>query len=487
MQSFFWTLLGVAALIAGVWAWRTALRERRRRAFLARHYPDRLEKRRYAHKLLIISSTLKSKETGLPVKQRMLYAPGLAPALLAGLTPSDWDVELCYETIEDVPLDTDADLVAVTAMGYALWHAFDFMDEFRRRGKTVICGGPMASLVPDEALKHADAVCIGEAESQWQTILRDYENGVLKPRYESNLDQACEGLPVPRYDLIAEKRVGPIVAVLVGRGCPHSCEYCSIFAVYKNRYKRRTVDEVVRDVEAAKGLGFREILMVDDNIGADFRTAKQLFEALIPLGIRWVGQCALTILRRPDLLELARQSGCSTLSFGFETVNTASLHAHDKTFVKAEDYDEMLATLAKAGINVSSEMILGMDGDTQETFEATIDFVMRNKITLPRFYVLTPIPGTPLFERMRREGKILTYDYNEYNGATCVYQPKRLTPDQVEDGYWRVYNEVFKLSNILKRCFTSRIRTNVAFVLFLLGVNLAYRSQVRKRICPGLV
>lgn len=481
-------LLILAPIAAALlWLGRRWLREYRRRRFLARYHPNRLDTRPRKHKVLIIASTLKSKVSGLPVKQWMLYAPGLGPGVLAALTPDDWEVELCYETIENIPYDTDADVVAVTAMGYALWHAFEFMDEFRRRGKTVVAGGPMVSLTPDEALEHADAVCVGPGEAVWVQILRDFEQGALQKKYVADRALPWPELPVPRYDLIANKRVGPMIAVLVGRGCPHSCEYCSIAAYFDGRYERRPIPEVVRDIEAARGLGFEEFLLVDDNLGGEPKTAQELFEALLPLGIRWVGQCALTILKRPELLDLARRSGCSTLSFGFESVHTPSLDAHGKKFVKAEEYDEMLTQLAAAGINVSSEMMLGMEGDSQETFDATIDFVLRNQITLPRFYMLTPIPGTPLFERWKREGRILTYDFNEYNGATCVFQPGNLTPSELEEGFWKVYNEVFSLPNIFKRCFTRRIRTNWRFVLFLLGVNLAYRSQVTRRICPGLV
>ncbi len=479
--SLFATLAVLIALLAAT------RREARRREFLRRYHPGRLDPRRRARKVLLIASTITRKETGEAVKQPMLHVPGLALPLLAALTPDDWDVELCYETIDRVDYDTDADLVAVTAMGYALWHAFEVMDEFRRRGKTVIVGGPMASLVPEEAARHADAVCIGEAETVWERILRDFEAGRLEPIYRSDMGRPLDGLPVPRYDLVAAKRVGDIIPVQVGRGCPHSCDYCSIYALYDRVYKRRTLDEVVRDIEAAKLLGFRDMLLVDDNIGADFKTAKALFEALKPLRITWVGQCALTILRRPDLLALARESGCTTLSFGLETVNTASLQAHDKTFVAAEDYDGMLANLAAAGINVSTEMILGMDGDTRETFDATVAFILRNRVTLPRFYVLTPIPGTPMFEKWKAEGRIATYDYREYNGATVVFRPTGMTPEELQEGFWQVYREVFSIRNILRRCFTDRIRTSWRFVLLLLFVNFQYRSQVVRRLCPGLV
>jgi radical SAM superfamily enzyme YgiQ (UPF0313 family) len=476
----------------GILAWAVFLFFRlrlrwRQREFLRRYHPTRLEGRKYAHKALLISSTITRKETGEPIKQAMLHIPGLAIPLLAALTPDDWDVELCFETIDEVPYDTDADVVAVTAMGYALWHAFDVADEFRRRGKTVLMGGPMVSLVPEEALEHADAICVGEGEVPWPEMLRDFERGELKRRYDSDMKMALAGLPVPRYDLVIEKSVGDIIPIQVGRGCPHACDYCSIYAVYDRKYKRRTISEVVRDIEAAKLLGFKDMLLVDDNIGADFKTARELFEALIPLEITWVGQCALTILRRPDLLHLARRSGCTTLSFGFETVNTESLKSHDKNFVVAEDYDEMLTNLAGAGINVSAEMILGMDGDTSDTFENTIDFVLRNQITLPRFYILTPIPGTPMYLKWRDEGRITTYDYSQYNGATVVYAPTGMSPAELQEGYWKVYTEVFSVRNIFRRCFTDRIHTSWRMILLLLYVNFQYRSQVMRRICPGLV
>lgn len=467
-------------------AWKARVRARNRR-FLATYHPQRLEDRPYRYKVLIISSTIARKENGESIRQYLLHIPGLALPLLAALTPDDWDVEICYETVEEIPYDTDANLVAVTAMGYGLWHGFEVCDEFRRRGKTVIVGGPMASLEPEESLKHADSVAIGEGETLWEPILRDFEKGELKERYESSMKLPLAGLPVPRYDLVAEKPVGDIIPIQVGRGCPHACDYCSIYAAYDRTYKRRTIAEVVRDIEAAKSLGFRNMLLVDDNVGADFRTAKELFEALIPLDITWVGQCSLTILRRPDLLRLARESGCTTLSFGFESVSTSSLEAHDKGWVKAEDYDEMLQNLADAGINVSSEMILGLDGDGPDTFDRTIDFVVRNKITLPRFYILTPVPGTEMFQRWKDEGRITSYDYGNYNGATVVYKPSHLTPEELEAGYWKVYDEVFSIRNIFYRVFTDRIRTDWLFVLQLLYANFQYRSQVTRRICPGLL
>jgi radical SAM superfamily enzyme YgiQ (UPF0313 family) len=479
-------LVLITLVLGSILAWKARIRWLNRR-YLARYYPQRLEMRDYPYKVLIISSTIARKENGESIRQHLLHIPGLALPLLAALTPDNWDVEVCYETVEDIPYDSDADVIAVTAMGYGLWHGFEVCDEFRRRGKTVILGGPMVSLEPEESLTHADAVAIGEGETLWARMLQDYERGELQPRYESSMKLPLEGLPVPRYDLVAEKPVGDIIPIQVGRGCPHACDFCSIYAAYDRTYKRRTIAEVVRDIEAAKSLGFRNMLLVDDNVGADFRTAKELFEALIPLNITWVGQCSLTILRRPDLLKLARESGCTTISFGFESVSTASLEAHDKGWVQAEDYDEMLQNLADAGINVSSEMILGLDGDGPDTFERTIDFVVRNKITLPRFYILTPVPGTEMFRRWKKEGRLTSLDYGQYNGATVVYQPTHLTPEELQAGYWKVYDEVFSIRNIFYRCFTDRIRTDWLLMIQLLYANFMYRSQVTRRICPGLL
>lgn len=445
-------------------------------------------------KVLILSSTILRSDGGL-LKQGRLWLPALNVALLAALTPPDWEPEILYETVEDVPWETDADVVAISGMGVGLWRGLQIADEFRRRGKTVIVGGPMASLVPELVQERCDAVCVGDAETLWEPLLRDFEEGSLKPSYTNlprlrALGEGCvhslPGIPMPRYDLMVEKPIGFWLPVLVGRGCPHRCEFCSIQTHYAGRYLRRPVDDVVRDAEAVRSLGIRRVLLIDDNLGADPAYALELFDRLKGLGIRWMGQCALTVARRPDLVRAMAESGCTTISCGLESVNQESLEGVGKRFARVEEYEKLLGVLRRHGIDVSSEMILGLDGDGPDVFARTAEFVLRNRIRAPRFYLLTPVPGTPLYERLEREGRIVDRDFSHYTAAKAVFEPRGLSAAELEAGYWSLYERVFSIPNILRR-FGVRIPNGFLPCLFLLGANFHYRSHIRKRICPGIV
>lgn len=456
----------------------------RRRRFVLRHHASwaRTAKR---HKVLLVAPTL-VREDGTPVKQPRLMLPALNVALLAGLVPDDWDVEIVYETIEEVPFDTDADLVGISGMGVGLWHGLELADRFRARGKKVVVGGPMATLVPQEVLPRADAVCVGDAEEAWPRILADFAAGRMSGVYRGE-QPGVPRFPVPRYDLVAAKSIGWFLPVQVGRGCPHHCDFCSIAAAYGGRYHRRDIADVVRDIRAIRDLGFRRVLLLDDNLAADKAYAMSLFAAVEPLGVEWMGQTALSIADYPDLLRAARRSGCTTLSFGLESVNQASLESVGKAFARVAAYERQIAAVRAAGIEVSTEMILGLDGDGPDTFARTAEFTLRSRITLPRFYVLTPVPGTPLHARLDGEDRIIDRDFGHYNAARVVHRPAGMTAQELQRGYWEVYDRVFTRRAILDRVLGGGVRRPLGAVLFLLLVNLHYRRYVRRRICPGMV
>ena len=496
MHGLAFSLIAVFALAGAVLAGRVRS-SRRIRNFRAQHLPPVPAACPRRLKVLIISTTL-VRDNGDLLKQGRLWLPALNIALLAALTPPEWEAEILYETIEEIPWDTDADLIALSCMGVGMWRGLQVAREFRARGKKVVIGGPMASIAPEEVLPHCDAVCVGNAEQLWPLLLSDFARGALRPLYSEKPQLACleagegrihplPGIPTPRYDLLARKKIGAWLPVLVGRGCPHCCEFCSIYAYYGGRYLRRPVADVIRDVRAAQSLGFSRILLIDDNIGSDPDYAGALCQALQPLGITWMGQCALTVTRHPDLLRAMVASGCRTLSVGLESVNQESLARAGKGFIRVAEYERMLAELAAAGIDISSEMVLGMDGDGPDTFDRTADFILRNRIRVPRFYIMTPIPGTPLHERLTNEGRIFDADYGHYTAARAVFVPRGMTPEQLETGYWRLYETVYSLPNLYRR-FRPRGRgQGFGHTLFLLGVNLVYRQQMKKRLCPGVL
>ena len=437
-------------------------------------------------KLLLIQPSPYEKE-GKVIKKKKLYFTGLALPLLAALTPDGWETELIYEVIEDVPFDTDADLIGVSTMGHGVIRSIDIAKEYRRRGKTVILGGYMASIMPEEAVKYCDSLIIGDAELVWQQMLSDFENGKLKKTYEKPLEGNWYSTPSPRFDLLEGKNLGDFLPVQAGRGCPNSCSFCSVSCLYSGRYVKRPLPEVIRDIEQIKSLGYKKILLLDDNIFSDRKYLDSLLDTLIKLDISWMSQCEITIGKDDELLEKLQKSGCTTLSFGLESISRESLISMDKGWAVPAEYDFLIQNIRNHGIDVSTEMVVGGEGDTLESIRMTKDFIERNKISVPRFYILTPFPGTRFFDQIKEEGRLVNNDIYSYDGTSAVYRPKNMTPDELTQAYWELYSELFTIKSIIKRnIFRKEMLKTPARCIFNMGVNLYYRDQIKRSITPNI-
>ena len=437
-------------------------------------------------KLLLIQPSPYEKE-GKVIKKKKLYFTGLALPLLAALTPDDWETELIYEVIEDVPFDTDADLIGVSTMGHGVIRSIDIAKEYRRRGKTVILGGYMASIMPEEAVKYCDSLIIGDAELVWQQMLSDFENGKLKKTYEKPLEGNWYSTPSPRFDLLEGKNLGDFLPVQAGRGCPNSCSFCSVSCLYSGRYVKRPLPEVIRDIEQIKSLGYKKILLLDDNIFSDRKYLDSLLDTLIKLDISWMSQCEITIGKDDELLEKLQRSGCTTLSFGLESISRESLISMDKGWAVPAEYDSLIQNIRNHGIDVSTEMVVGGEGDTLESIRMTKDFIERNKISVPRFYILTPFPGTRFFDQIKEEGRLVNNDIYSYDGTSAVYRPKNMTPDELTQAYWELYSELFTIKSIIKRnILRKEMLKTPARCIFNMGVNLYYRDQIKRSITPNI-
>ena len=437
-------------------------------------------------KLLLIQPSPYEKD-GKVIKKKKLYFTGLALPLLAALTPDDWETELIYEVIEDVPFDTDADLIGVSTMGHGVIRSIDIAKEYRRRGKTVILGGYMASIMPEEAVKYCDSLIIGDAELVWQQMLSDFENGNLKKTYEKPLEGNWYSTPSPRFDLLEGKNLGDFLPVQAGRGCPNSCSFCSVSCLYSGRYLKRPLPEVIRDIEQIKSLGYKKILLLDDNIFSDRKYLDSLLDTLIKLDISWMSQCEITIGKDDELLEKLQKSGCTTLSFGLESISRESLISMDKGWAVPAEYDFLIQNIRNHGIDVSTEMVVGGEGDTLESIRMTKDFIERNKISVPRFYILTPFPGTRFFDQIKEEGRLVNNDIYSYDGTSAVYRPKNMTPDELTQAYWELYSELFTIKSIIKRnILRKEMLKTPARCIFNMGVNLYYRDQIKRRITPNI-
>ena len=435
-------------------------------------------------KIYFIQSTPYYKGDNL-IKKSRLYFVGLAPAILASICP-DWDFECCLETIEDVDFETDADIIAISGMGHAIIRSIDIAKEYKKRGKIVVMGGYMASLMPEEAKKYCDSVIIGDGERAFPQMLEDYKSGALKEFYDMPLENLS--FPLPKYDMFKGKRIGDFLPVQAGRGCPNSCSFCSVYCLYKNRYMRREIGEVIRDITYIKSLGYKKFLLLDDNILSDRNYLIELCAEIEKLGMQWLSQCEISIADDAQVLHAVVKSGCISLSFGIESISQESLNSMQKAWAKVERYKEQIKKIQDAGIDVSTEMVIGAEGDTLESIRKTADFITENKITVPRFYILTPIPGTLFFDEMKAQNRLTSDNIYEFNGAFAVHKPKNMTPEQLTEEYWSLYRAVFSFKSIVKRTlirpdfFRYPIKN-----LFYFYVNLYYKYQISKGITPNII
>jgi len=438
-------------------------------------------------KILLIQPSPYDRE-GRPVKKKKLYFVGLAMPLLAALTPKDYQVEICLETIEEVPFDTDAKMVGISTMGHGVHRSIDLAKEFKRRGKTVILGGYMASLMKEEALKYCDALVVGDGEEVWEELLLDYEKGTLKRLYEKPLEPV-KGLktPLPRFDLITNKNIGDFLPLQAGRGCPHTCSFCSVACLYQGRYIKKALEDVKNELQQIKDLGFKKVTLLDDNIHSDRAYLDELLKILKNFGFQWMSQCDIKIGDDRELLRKLKESGCNTLSFGLESLEEESLQSMNKSWADPKEYDRLIQNIVDAGIDVSTEMVFGGEGDSPAVFDKTVAFIEKNKIPVPRFYILTPIPGTPFFQKMKKEGRLISEDVYTYDGTKAEHRPKNMTPEELTEGYWETYRRLFEISSILKRTIFRRdfFKRPLRF-LFYFGVNLYYRHNIKRGVTPNI-
>lgn len=424
--------------------------------------------------------------SGEVIKKSRLHFVGLSLPLIAALTPEAFEVELIYETIEEIPWETEASIVGISSMGHGVHRTIDIAKRFKDMGKTVVLGGYMVSLLPEEGLKYADAVFIGDVEEAWPAFLKDYEGGVVKPIYHMPLTKYAP--PLPRYDLIVHKRIGAFLPVQAGRGCVNTCSFCSVACLYQSRYHTRPVHEVMRDIQEVKRLGFHQFLLLDDNIFSNREYTIALCQAIMPLKMKWMTQCTITIGDDPELLAIIRRSGCMALSFGLESLSQESLDSMEKPWARVSEYRRLIRAVRAADIQVSTEMVVGADGDTLDSIRKTADFITEMKIVVPRFYILTPIPGTVFFHQMKAENRLYNENIYTYNGAEAVHVPRHMSPKALTEAYWALYKDVFSYGSILRRTLFQRaFWRHPLQSLFYLGINLYYRYQIYQGITPNII
>jgi radical SAM superfamily enzyme YgiQ (UPF0313 family) len=359
----------------------------------------------------------------------------LGLGVLGGLTPPDVDVVLHDDRLEEIPFDEPTDLVAITTQVFTARRAYEISREFRARGVKVILGGVHPTLLPEEAASQADSIVVGDAESAWPQVILDLKAGCLKARYHGTQGLPQGGGVRPRWEVYSGKGYLPINLIQYGRGCHFSCDFCAVSAYFHRRHHYRPVSEVLSEV---KGRKKRLFFFVDDNIISDHQAAKELFRALIPVGIHWVSQASLDMLDDPELMELMMASGCLGHVVGFESVDTGSLRRMNKTQnlrTGLSRYAEAVQELREHGLQTWAAFTLGHDYDTVDSLWETLEFARKSRFAFAAFNILMPYPSTPLYLRLQGEGRLLFdgrwWVHPEYRFNHAAFRPANMTPDDL--------------------------------------------------------
>jgi radical SAM superfamily enzyme YgiQ (UPF0313 family) len=409
-----------------------------------------------------------------------LFGKGLLAPLglmyLAASTPDGVDVRIIDESVGPIDFTDVPDVVGVSSMTATAPRAYDIADMYRSKGAKVVMGGIHASMLPEEALQHADSVVVGEAEEIWPTVVADAEAGRLEPIYST------EGFPdfseplMPRRDLIEPKRYWSANVVQTSRGCPHHCNFCSVTTFNGRKVRMRTVDSVLTEVESlSRGNLMRKkvVPFIDDNIAASPTHAKKLFKELIGMKIQWGSQASITIANDEELVALAAESGCRFLFVGLETLSGGSLEEMGKSQNKIENYATALKLLKKYKIPVMGAFVFGFDTDDESAFSDTLAFAIENKIQVAQFANLTPYPGTRLHEQLTRENRVRKDFWLDPNWDGKVqFQPMKMGAQQLFDNTHQLHRDFYSYRSIFKRL------TWRGHWPYWLAFNLLYRQTV---------
>lgn len=385
-----------------------------------------------------------------PIKYSLF--PPLGLATLAGYLDPDDTAEIQDEHVETLRLDDTPDVVVIQAYITSAFRSYEIADRYRERGVFVAMGGLHVTSLPDEAAAHADAVFLGPGEDIWPEFLRDFRAKCPKPRYESRIRTLAK-LPPIRRDLIQRKLYLVPNSIVVSRGCPHHCDFCYKDAFFEGgkSFYTQTVDDALVEIDRLPG---RHLYFLDDHLFGNQKFAAELFDGMRGMGRLWQAAGTMQSVLKPGLIEKAAACGLRSLFVGFETLSPANLHDYRKPQNLNRDYAAAIRRLHDLGVMVNGSFVFGMDGDDPDVFDRTVDWAVSQGIETATFHILTPYPGTQLFERMAAARRILHHDWNRYDTRQVVYRPTQLTATELETGYWHAYEQCYTWRNIARGALT---------------------------------
>ncbi len=468
----------------------------------------KLSRARKQRKLLLVDPYPRESPYHLGASERKaIWFPKLSLPAIAAYTPEHWDIEIQDESVREIDFDYPADMVGISIMTCYAPRAYQIAEEFRKRGVPVVLGGVHPTYCPDEALQHCDAIVTGEAEESWPRLVEDFEAGRMQRHYKMEQFPPLDHYKPPRVDLLSEDAYMTRQCTFTTRGCHFDCEFCSVSPFNGKSTRRRPVAEVVAEIQRVKGWVCEELVgrigrssmlealkiaakirfgiedgsifaFVDDLHNSNRAYCRELWAALKPLNIKWGCQSTLFLGDDQEMVKLAAESGCVSVFVGLESIFEESLGETHKPFNKVKKFEEEIKMFHDHGIMVNPGIVFGFDNDDESVFERTVEFLIRNHCELAYFNVLTPLPGTPLHDRYEAAGRIFDRNWAHYDGKHVTFRPTRMTPEQLQEGFYWAQHQFYSLPNIWKRISNTSQRIIPRFQM-----NWEFR-RVINRACP---
>jgi radical SAM superfamily enzyme YgiQ (UPF0313 family) len=398
-------------------------------------------------KILLIAPCLVQEQ-----RPNSMDIPQLTLSLIAALTPPEHEIQIVEEVYgERVNFDGDYDVIGISIMTQTCIRGYQIATEFKKRGKVVVFGGIHATAMPDEAIRFGNSVVIGEAEGLWDIVLDDIKHKRLKSFYKLDRLPDLQSHVMPRRDLVkCSSGKFSIAPIETTRGCPYNCDFCTVSRFFGTRQRHKPIRDILTDIESCKE---KNLFFLDDNITGDKRYAKELFREMIPQNKIWVGQASIQVAGDPELLKLAYKSGCRALLIGFESMSESGINQYRKTLKTVDENILAVKKLQDNGIMTMASLIFGLDSDTPDVFDAAHEFLTRSKAAFFQACVMTPYPGTPVFEKLRSQGRILTDDWNRFDASKVIIRPENISPEALLDGYDKIKWHFYSNLSILKRSY----------------------------------
>jgi radical SAM superfamily enzyme YgiQ (UPF0313 family) len=468
----------------------------------------KLSRPRKQRKLLLVDPYPRENPYHLgPSERKAIWFPKLSLPAIAAYTPEHWEIEIQDEAVREIDLDYPADMVGISVMTCYAPRAYQLADEFRKRGVPVVLGGVHPTYCAEEALQHCDAIVTGEAEESWPRLMDDFEAGRMQRHYKMEQFPPLDHYKPPRVDLLSEDAYMTRQCTFTTRGCHFDCEFCSVSPFNGKSTRRRPVAEVVAEIQRVKGWVCEELVgrigrssmlealkiaakirfgiedgsifaFVDDLHNSNRAYCRELWAALKPLNIKWGCQSTLFLGDDAEMVKLAAESGCVSVFVGLESIFEESLGETHKPFNKVKKFEEEIKMFHDHGIMVNPGIVFGFDNDDESVFERTVEFLIKNHCELAYFNVLTPLPGTPLHARYEAAGRIFDRNWAHYDGKHVTFRPTRMTPEQLQEGFYWAQHSFYSLPNIWKRISNTSQRIIPRFQM-----NWEFR-RVINRACP---